>query len=267
MNLNMNKPENKTEDLLISITKNCQTLIEQTHTKPQETLEFKMTKPRETFHFNPSIPIKEDWLLGLVDLEVYNSIFNITEQNNKFELYKFPDEKVVNISYTKVRDEIEKDLGISDITPADLQDDIIAPIIIEEYKEQVTKRMNDVGYMNILAGYNSSVFQDFESYLRTEVDLVEDDIKLVLDEYNSSFITYKLEPGIYTFKDISEALLKILQPEYEGYHNAIEIEFDDITMKTKLVVRVGIIAIRFDEKSFFSTILGFTSGWDYKHYN
>ena len=40
-----------------------------------------------------------------------------------------------------------------------------------------------------------------------------------------------------------------------------------MTMKTKLVVRTGIIAIRFDEKSFFSTILGFTSGWDYKHYD
>ena len=38
-------------------------------------------------------------------------------------------------------------------------------------------------------------------------------------------------------------------------------------MKTKLDVRSGIIAIRFDEKSFFSTILGFTPGWDYKHYN
>ena len=97
--------------------------------------------------------------------------------------------------------------------------------------------------------------------------MVEDDIKLVLDKYNSSFITYKLQPGIYTFKDISEALLKILQPEYEGYHNAIEIEFDDITMKTKLVVRSGIVAIRFDEQSFFHTVLGFTPGWDYKHYN
>ena len=38
-------------------------------------------------------------------------------------------------------------------------------------------------------------------------------------------------------------------------------------MKTKLVVNNGIIAIRFDEKSFFSTVLGFTPGWDYKHYN
>ena len=34
-----------------------------------------------------------------------------------------------------------------------------------------------------------------------------------------------------------------------------------------MLVRSGIIAIRFDEKSFFSTILGFTPGWDYKHYN
>ena len=34
-----------------------------------------------------------------------------------------------------------------------------------------------------------------------------------------------------------------------------------------MVVRSGIIAIRFDENSFFSTILGFTPGWHYKHYN
>ena len=38
-------------------------------------------------------------------------------------------------------------------------------------------------------------------------------------------------------------------------------------MKTKLDVKAGIIAIRFDEMSFFSTVLGFTAGWDYKHYN
>ena len=38
-------------------------------------------------------------------------------------------------------------------------------------------------------------------------------------------------------------------------------------MRTKLVVRSGIIAIRFDEKSFLNTVLRFTPGWDYKHYN
>ena len=226
-----------------------------------------MIKPRGTFHFKPPIQIKGDWMIGLTYLEAYNSIFNITEENNKFELYKFPDEKSGGVTYEKVRDEIERDLDIEDITAENLQDDIIGPIIIEEYNEQVTKRMNDEQYMNFLAIYTRSVFQDFESFLRTQIDLIEDDVKLVLDEYNSSFITYELEPGIYTFKDNSEALFNILQSEYLVPSNTIVIEFDVVSRKTKLVVSNGIIAIRFDENSFFSTILGFTAGWDYKHYN
>ena len=206
-------------------------------------------------------------MIGLVVLEVYNSIFNITEENKKIELYKFPDEKAGGVTNIKVSYEIEKDLDIEDITAEDLQDDIIGPIIIEEYKKQVTKRMNDEQYMNILAIYTRSVFQDFESFLRTQIDLIEDDIKLILDEYNSSFITYELEPGIYSYKEISEALFHILQSEYPQSSSEIIIRLDDVTRKTKLIVNSGIRAIRFDEKSFFSTILGFTAGWDYKHYN
>ena len=77
--------------------------------------------------------------------------------------------------------------------------------------------------------------------------MVEDEIKLVLDENRSSFFTYELQLGIYTFKNLSEALLSFLQPEYQGNHNAIDIEFDGFTMKTKLVVRAGIVVIRFNE--------------------
>ena len=109
--------------------------------------------------------------------------------------------------------------------------------------------------------------QIFETHLRTEVHLVEDAIRLVLDENNSSFIIHKLQPSNYTFKDISEVLFNIFQAEYLGPSNVIDIEFDDLTMKTNLVVRDGIIAIRFDEKSFFSTVLGFNYGWDYKNYS
>ena len=53
MNLNMIRPKNETEDLLLSITKNCETLIEQTHRKAEQTLEFKLNKSRETFRFQP----------------------------------------------------------------------------------------------------------------------------------------------------------------------------------------------------------------------
>ena len=203
----MIKPENETEVLLPLKTETCETLIEQTHRKAEETLECKMIQPKQAFHFTPPIPIEGSLMIDLTDLEVYNSIFNVTEQNNKLQLYKFPDEKAGGVSYEKVRVEIEKDLDISDITATDLQDDIIGPIILEEYREQVTKRMRDEQNMRILSIYTSSVFKDFESFLRTQIDLVEDDIKLVLDEYNSNFITYEITAGKYTFKDISEALL------------------------------------------------------------
>ena len=45
----------------------------------------------------------------------------------------------------------------------------------------------------------------------------------------------------------------------------ISFEFDDITMKTELVVRQDILAIRFHENSFFSTIHGFIPHWNYKN--
>ena len=154
------------------------------------------------------------------------------------ELYKFPDEKAGGITYEKVRDETEKDLNIEDITATDLQDDIIGPIINEEYKEQVSKRMKDEQYMNIFAIYTSSVFQDFESFLRTQIDLIEDDIKLVLDEYNSSFDTYELEPGIYSYREFSEALFFILQSEYPHSDSEIFIRLDDITKKLNWLLTV-----------------------------
>ena len=84
----MFRPKIETEDLLLSITKNCETSIEQTHTKPQETSEFNMIKQRQTFHFNPPIQINGNWMIGLTDLEVYNSFFKITEVNEKIEIYR-----------------------------------------------------------------------------------------------------------------------------------------------------------------------------------
>ena len=46
MNPNMIQIKNQTESLSLSLTKNCETLIKQTNTKPQEVLEFKLIKSR-----------------------------------------------------------------------------------------------------------------------------------------------------------------------------------------------------------------------------
>ena len=47
-----------------------------------------------------------------------------------------------------MRKSIEKSLDISDPTAANLQDNIIGPNKIENYKEEVSKRMKNDKYMN-----------------------------------------------------------------------------------------------------------------------
>ena len=79
--------------------------------------------------------------------------------------------------------------------------------------------------------YARSPFRDFESYLRIVVDLDEDDIQLILKQYNANFVTYELDPGILA--------------RFGGNFGTL----------------------RFDEKSFFNTLLGFTPYWDYKPNN
>ena len=75
-------------ELLLLIKKHTDTLIEQTKTKPQETLEFKMNKQMQTFSFNPPINLDEEdkWLLAVSSFECTNSVFNITDDNNSFSI-------------------------------------------------------------------------------------------------------------------------------------------------------------------------------------
>ena len=75
-------------ELLLLIKKHTDTLIEQTETKPQETLEFKLNRQMQTSSFNPTINLVEEgkWLLAVPSLECTNSVFNITNENNSFSI-------------------------------------------------------------------------------------------------------------------------------------------------------------------------------------
>ena len=62
-------------------------MIEQTKTKPQETLEFKMNKQMQ-ISFRPPINLFKEgkWLLAVSLFECTNSVFNITNENNSFSI-------------------------------------------------------------------------------------------------------------------------------------------------------------------------------------
>ena len=99
----MIQSKKKTQDLLLSFIKSCETLIEQTHTKPQETSEFKLTKSRQSFSFKPSnnLGLDSKVMIGLTILEVINSIFNVTEEKNKFDFYTHASDD--EFSYTQLK--------------------------------------------------------------------------------------------------------------------------------------------------------------------
>ena len=258
----MIQPKNEIEELLLSITKNCEKLVEQTQRKPEETLEFKMLKPRETFHFYPPLHTKGDWMLGLIDLEVYHSIFNITKENNKFELYT---DTFDEFSFTELKDEVEEILNIPNITEDHLEDETLAPRIAETYRKVRSDKSKHDGYTILLMGYARSQFRDFESYLRIIVGLEEDDIQLILKQYNEKFVTYELDPGNYTIEDLKKAVYPL--GDHEG---TLQIEHDYLNKKVKLILtRFGETfgTLGFDKKTFFYTLLGFTPYWDCKPTN
>ena len=68
-------------------------------------MEFELPKSRKMFHFKPPVSTEGSWMLGLTRLEVYKSIFNKTEENNKFELFT---DTFDEFSFTNVKDELEK---------------------------------------------------------------------------------------------------------------------------------------------------------------
>ena len=99
-------------------------------------------------------------MIGLTSLEVYNSIFIITERNKKFELYRDSSNK---FGFLELRDELEEILNISHFSQEHLQDETIGPRFIDEFLKLSHEKKNSDGYMILLLGYARSPFRDFES--------------------------------------------------------------------------------------------------------
>ena len=79
-------------------------------------------------------------------------------------------------------------------------------------------------------GYARSPFRDFQSFLRIVVGLDEDDIRLILKQYNANFVTYDLDPGNYTTENLQEAVYPL-----GDHERTLQIEYDDVNKKTKLI--------------------------------
>ena len=236
-------------ELLLLIKKHTDTLIEQTKTKPQETLEFKMNKQRQTFSFNPPINLLEEgkWLLAVSSFECTNSVFNITDENNSFSII-IPGH-YQNESDEKTIDDLNRLLELKSL---------------ELHVKEVKKRGNEIKIGDKeykLSDFDNQKYEIIEELKKVKYNDLEDlvyrmrlsydEIMDILDlKYIPTKRTgYSLNPVIYEVIDLNNSLKHILPNNVN-----INITIDDIRLKSNLKINQTLI---FTERSFFYTILGF----------
>ena len=225
-------------------------MIEQTKTKPQETLEFKMNKQMQNFSFNPPINLLEEgkWLLAVSSFECTNSVFNITDENNSFSII-IPGH-YQNKSDEKTIDELKKLLELRSENG------------IELHFEQVSKKglilINDFS-LSSLGMFKDEILEELKNVKYNDLEdlvyrfkLTYDEIMDILDlKYIPTKRTgYSIEPNIYNVVDLNKTLKNILPDNVK-----INISIDERKYKTDLEINQTLI---FTKKSFFYTILVFT---------
>ena len=193
--------------MLLLIKKHTDTLIKQTKTKPQETLEFKMNKQMQTFSFNPPIKLLEEgkWLLGVSSFECTNSVFIIINENNNFSII------IPGHYQTEFAEKMIKDLN-----------KLLEPKSFELHVEEVRKRGNKIRIADneyklsdfdtqkknkILEESKSAKYNDLKD-LVYRMQLTYDEIMDILDlKYiPTKRIGYSLNPGIYEVVDLNNSL-------------------------------------------------------------
>ena len=215
----------KKESLLLSIAKSNLDIVENTLSKPQETLEFKMNKQKESFSFDIPLDLPEQWMMGVTSLEVYNTVYNITEKNNKLKLFtteqNLKEYKVATEFMSKIKKlyETSGNKGISNI-------------------EEIKKLINDVKFKKVV--FPENYYNELEKIIGQINKNIEDKTN-ILDLYGigsvSNCFEIEIPPGAYELIDINNAIQQELinscssgpDPKFK-----INIEADTISMKSVL---------------------------------
>ena len=197
-------------ELLLLVKKHTDTLIEQTKTKPQETLEFKMNKHNQTFSFIPSINLLEEgkWLLAVSSFECTNSVFNITNENNSFSIIipghyqNTTDEKTIN-DLNKLLELKSLELHVEEVkkrgNKIKIADKEYKLSDFDTQKNEIIKELKNAKYNDL---------EDLVYRMRLSYDEIMDilDLKYVPTKRTG----YSLNPGIYEVIDLNSTLKYIL---------------------------------------------------------
>ena len=201
----------------MSFAKSNQEIVENTHSKPQETLEFKMNKQKESFSFDIPLDLPEKWMMGVTSLEVYNTIYNITEKNNKIKFFKT--EEMLK-EYKFATEFIPKMKHLYETSK------------IEEFK----KLINDVKFKKVV--FPNNYYDDLNKIINQINQNIKDKTNILnLDGIGSvsNCLGIEIPPGAYELDDISNTIQQELNNSCGSLLDSdlkINIKADTISMKS-----------------------------------
>ena len=242
-------------ELLLLLKKHTDTLIEQTKTQPQETLEFKMNKQMQTFSFNPPINLFEEgkWLMAVSLFDCTNSVYNITNENNSFSIIipghyqtEFAEETIDKLN--KLLELKSLELHVAEVRKRGDK------IKIGDYEYKLSDF--DTQKNEIIEELKNAKYNDLEDLvyrMRLSYDEIMDILELKY--IPTKRMGYSIEPNIYTVDDLNKTLKNILPNNIK-----IDITIDERKYETDLKINQTLI---FTNKIFFYTILGFTQSHSY----
>ena len=227
--------------LLLLIKKHTDTLIEQTETKPQETLEIKMNKQTQMFSINPLINLVEEgkWLLGMTSLECTNSVFNITNKNNSFPII-IPGHYQTEFA-EKANNGLKKELKSLELHVQEVRkrgdkikigDDDYKLSHPDTQRNEILEELKNVKYNDL---------KDLVYRMQLTYNEIID--KLDLEYIPSKRIGHSLSLSIYEVELLNNTLKHILPDNVK-----VSVTIDNIKLKSKSKINQTLI---FTENSFF----------------
>ena len=212
----------KKESLLLSIAKSNQEIVENTHSKPQETLEFEMTKQKESFSFDVPLDLPEQWMMGVTSLEVYNTVYNITEKN-KFKILLRKDQIDVLGLDTEIVKKVDylyktsDNKGISNIEK-------IIKLIVDNYMNKKKRGLTQEDFDTLTEIINLIKLENTK-YNKGSLNIIIPDYYIVTDHVKN-----ELTPGVYELTEINNAIkLEMKKNSYlpvdtEAYKKLVQTE-------------------------------------------
>ena len=173
-----------------------------------------MNKQKESFSFDIPLELPEKWMMGVTSLEVYNTVYNNTEKNNKLQII-LKDEQLKSLN---IDTQLVMNVECLYKTPDSIVKINNFVVDIHSKNKKLTRKNFD--FLKKIIDQNNLDTKD------------KDNINIPEFGIENAFFEIELPPGVFELVDINRIIKQKLSAS--AYEFEFNIEADTISMKSVL---------------------------------